>query len=88
MPETHAYMQTQTQQFHLTLELLSIVPASLLTAIRIFSSHYIRFIDLDLVLEVKEACPDEQDKNCSTFLVQCEGRTYQLQAIDQMTMKK
>lgn len=86
----HADPNTAVLTLYLV-ELLSIFPARLLyllTAIRIFSSHYIRFIDLGLVLEVKEVCPDEQDKNCSTFLVHCEGRTYQLQAIDQMTMKK
>jgi hypothetical protein len=47
-----------------------------------------RFIDIDLVLGVREVSPDQQDKNCSTFIVRCEGRSFQLQAVDQITMKK
>jgi hypothetical protein len=49
---------------------------------------YNRFIDIDLVVGVHEVCPEEQDKNCSTFIVRCEGRTFQLQAVDQPTMRK
>jgi hypothetical protein len=46
------------------------------------------FIDLDLVVSVQEVSPAQQDKNHATFLVQCEGRTFQLQAHDETTMRK
>jgi hypothetical protein len=46
------------------------------------------FIDLDLVVSVQEISPAQQDKNHATFLVQCERRTFQLQAHDETTMRK
>ena len=46
------------------------------------------FIDLDRVISVQEVSAAQQDKNHATFLVQCDGRTYQLQAHDEATMRK
>ena len=51
-------------------------------------SLYYRFIDLDKVLSVQEVSAAQQDKNHATFLVQCDGRTYQLQGHDEATMRK
>ena len=47
-----------------------------------------RMVDLDKVVSVQEVSPAQQDKNHATFLVQCDGRTFQLQAIDEATMRK
>ena len=48
----------------------------------------LRYIDLDRVISVQEVSAAQQDKNHATFLVQCDGRTYQLQAHDEATMRK
>jgi len=47
-----------------------------------------RYIDLDKVLSVQELSPTQQDKNQATFTVQCDGRTFQLQAHDEPSMRK
>ena len=47
-----------------------------------------RFIDLDQVVSVQAVSTAQQDKNNATFLVQCSGRTFQLQAHDEVTMRK
>lgn len=54
----------------------------------LYHSSHISYIDLDLVVSVQEVSPAQQDKNHATFLVQCEGRTFQLQAHDETTMRK
>lgn len=46
------------------------------------------FIDLTKLISVQEVSPAQQDKNNATFLVQCDGRTYQLLAHDEATMRK
>ncbi len=47
-----------------------------------------RFIDLDKVLGVQEVSDAQQDKNHTTFTVQCDGRTFQLQAHDEPSMRR
>ncbi len=51
-------------------------------------SHTQRFIDLDKIVSVHEVSPAQQDKNHATFLVQCDGRTFQLQSQDEASMGK
>ncbi|XP_064391177.1 uncharacterized protein LOC135339010 isoform X2 [Halichondria panicea] len=46
------------------------------------------FIDLTKLISLQEVSPAQQDKNNATFLVQCDGRTYQLQALDEANMRK
>lgn len=57
-----------------------------LTSLSLSLTH--RYIDLDKIISVQEVSPAQQDKNHATFLVQCDGRTYQLQAMDEATMRK
>ena len=45
-------------------------------------------IDLDKIISVQEVSSAQQDKNHASFLVQCDGRTYQLQAMDEANMRK
>ena len=47
-----------------------------------------RFIDMDKVIGVQEVTASQQDKNHATFTVQCDGRTYQLQAHDEPSMRR
>lgn len=65
------------------------LPTSPLPSFLLFPrSPSLRFIDLDRVISVQEVSAAQQDKNHATFLVQCDGRTYQLQAHDEATMRK
>lgn len=43
---------------------------------------------MDKVLAVQEVTASQQDKNHATFTVQCDGRTFQLQAHDEPNMRK
>lgn len=47
-----------------------------------------RFIDIDKVIGVQEVTASQQDKNHTTFTVQCDARTFQLQAHDEANMRK
>lgn len=47
-----------------------------------------RYIDVDKVIGVHEVTASQQDKNHATFTVQCDGRTFQLQAHDEASMRK
>lgn len=46
------------------------------------------FIDLLKVISVSEVSPAQQDKNNASFNIQCEGRTFQLQAYDEAEMRR
>lgn len=50
--------------------------------------NYCRFIDLEKVISVQEVSAAQQDKNNATFFIQCDGRTFHLQAIDESSMRK
>ena len=47
-----------------------------------------RHIEIDKITGVMELNAAQQDKNHATFQVQCEGRTYQLQAQSEIEMKR
>lgn len=47
-----------------------------------------RYIDIDKVISVQEVTASQQDKNHATFTVQCDGRTFQMQAHDETSMRK
>lgn len=49
-----------------------------------FYSH----IDLLKIIEVKELTAAQQDKNNASFNIVCEGRTFQLQAYDEVEMRR
>ena len=48
----------------------------------------IRFIDILKILSVLELAGSQQDKNNASFNIECEGRTYQLQAYDEAEMRR
>ena len=47
-----------------------------------------RYIDLVKIISVSEVSPAQQDKNNASFNIDCEGRTFQLQAHDESEMRR
>ena len=71
-----------------TVEVVSVMSRHITVMTMRVNEHWCRFIDLLKVINVSEVSPAQQDKNNATFHVQCEGRTYQLQAVDETAMRK
>ena len=47
-----------------------------------------RYIDLLKIISVTEVTASQQDKNNASFNIDCEGRTFQLQAHDESEMRR